>query len=147
MGTASAGDQAWAHDASTAFHNPAGMTLLDGDQFMVGAGIVSSTVEFDPAADTPHSGGDGGDAGGIAPLGGSFYVHSLSEDLKVGLSFVSLSGAILDYGNTWTGRYQCQEVSIFTMFLNSSLGYDVFCLYEIKTQAKMPGTLYVKITT
>ena len=55
MGTASAGDQAWAHDASTAFHNPAGMTLLDGDQFMVGAGIVSSTVEFDPAEFTEES--------------------------------------------------------------------------------------------
>jgi long-subunit fatty acid transport protein len=39
MGTAGAGQEAYAHDASTNFalHNPAGMTRLDGNQVSLGA--------------------------------------------------------------------------------------------------------------
>ncbi len=40
MGTAGAGAQAYANDASTAWHNPAGMTRIDGRQFGAAAGLV-----------------------------------------------------------------------------------------------------------
>jgi len=34
MGTAGAGSAAYANDASTSFHNPAGMTRIDGRRFL-----------------------------------------------------------------------------------------------------------------
>jgi hypothetical protein len=37
MGTAGAGAHAYANDASTAFHNPAGMTRIEGRQLSAGA--------------------------------------------------------------------------------------------------------------
>ena len=56
MGVASAGSQAVASDASTAFHNPAGMTRLDGKQLMLTGGALYSTVKFDRDTDTPIDG-------------------------------------------------------------------------------------------
>ena len=68
MGVAGAGANAVASDASTSFHNPAGMTRINGNELMGTAGLLYATVKFDPDADTPIPGGDGGDAGGPAPI-------------------------------------------------------------------------------
>jgi long-chain fatty acid transport protein len=111
MGVASAGAEAVCRDASTSWHNPAGMTRLEGNEFMLAGGLVKSNIEFDP--DSP--GGDGGNAGGYAPLGAAFYTRSLSEDWKLGASLIAISGALLDYGDDWVGRYECQETSILTV--------------------------------
>ena len=105
MGVAGAGANAVASDASTSFHNPAGMTRIKGKELMGSAGALNVTVKFDPDIDTPISGGDGGDAGGLAPILGGFYVHSLSDNWKLGANLITISGAILDYDDDWTGRY------------------------------------------
>jgi len=81
MGTASAGANAIANDASTAHNNPAGMTRLDDHQFLGGLAPGFSTVEFDPDADTPSGGTDGGDQGDFVPIMSSSYVHKLSFTL------------------------------------------------------------------
>ena len=89
MGTAGAGASALAENASTAFHNAAGMTRLDGTELMITGGFLSVSAEFDPAPDTPVPGSDGGDAGGPAPLLGLFYVRPLSEKWTFGINSVS----------------------------------------------------------
>jgi long-subunit fatty acid transport protein len=53
MGVAGAGSQAVASDASTAWHNPAGMTRLDGKQLMFTGGVLKAMVKFDRDSDTP----------------------------------------------------------------------------------------------
>ncbi len=68
MGTADAGSQAWADNASTAWHNPAGMTKLERSEVSAGLGFGKSKVQFDADADTPTGGNDGGDSGSAAPL-------------------------------------------------------------------------------
>ena len=50
MGTAGAGAQGWADDASTSFHNPAGLTRLEGAEFMTTGGVAYSRVIFDVEA-------------------------------------------------------------------------------------------------
>ena len=64
MGTAGAGAHALANDASTAFHNPAGMTRVDGEELVVSGGLLNYDMKFDPAPNTPVPGGDGGSATG-----------------------------------------------------------------------------------
>jgi len=125
LGSANAGAEAWADNASTAFFNPAGMTRLDGKELMLGAGLLYADIKFDPAPNTPVSGGDGGNAGDFAPLLNAFYVHSLSDDLKFGVDLISMSAAVLTYDDNWTGRYQNQNVEIFTITLHPSLAYRV----------------------
>jgi long-chain fatty acid transport protein len=126
MGAAGAGAQAEAWDASTAFHNAAGMTRIEGRELMLTGGLASSRVKFDLDFVAPAiGGGNGGDAGGCAPLGGAFYTHSLSERWNFGLSFFSISGAALDYDNDWAGRFLVQDVSIITATIIPSLAYKV----------------------
>ena len=72
MGVAGAGANAVASDASTSFHNPAGMTRIKGKEGMGTAGLLNAIVKFDPDADTPISGGNGGDAGGPGANTGRF---------------------------------------------------------------------------
>ena len=73
-----AGANAVADDASTSFHNAAGMTRIEGKELMGTGGVLYSTATFEPDNDTPILGGDGGNAGSLAPIAGGFYVHSLS---------------------------------------------------------------------
>jgi len=127
MGVAGAGQEAWANDASTnfAFHNPAGMTRLKGNSISVGAGILVGQTEFDTDSDTPFSGGNGGDQAGFAPLLGSHGVLSITDDLKLGMSVFSVSGAALDPNDSWAGRYSLEEISLLTLTANPSIAYRV----------------------
>ncbi len=152
MGVAGAGANAVASDASTSFHNPAGMTRIKSKELMVTAGLLNSIVEFDPDSDTPVPGGDGGEAGGPAPIIGGFYVHSLSDRWKLGANLVTISGAVLDYDDDWTGRYQNTEVTLLTMTFSPTIAYRVndwlslgggpqimYADLEMKAKAPLPG--------
>src|ERR1700732_1435471 len=86
LGTASAGRAAMASDASTAAANPAGMTLLDRSQLLSASGALLPSTNFDVAPQTTTSGGGGGNAGVFFPIGGFFYVHRLSERLRLGVA-------------------------------------------------------------
>lgn len=123
MGTAGAGDGALANDASTAFHNPAGMTRLDRNHLMLGLGFLSADVQFAPDSSTPIPGTDGGDQGGGAPILATYYVHSVSDRLKIGGSFLSVSATVLDPDDDWAGRFQTTETSVFTMSLTPTIAY------------------------
>ena len=125
MGVAGAGANAVASDASTSFHNPAGMTRINGNELMGTAGLLYATVKFDPDADTPIPGGDGGDAGGPAPMIGGFYVHSLSDNWKLGANLITITGAVLDYDDDWAGRYLNTELTLLTMTFFPSIAYRV----------------------
>jgi len=159
MGVASAGSQAVASDASTAFHNPAGMTRISGKELMLTGGVLYSTVKFDPDDNTPIAGNNGGDAGGPAPILGQFYVHSLTDRLKLGANIISITGAVLDYDDDWTGRYLNTDVTLITITLNPTLAYRftdwlsvgggpqiMYADLEMKLKAPPPaGTGKVKI--
>ena len=159
MGVAGAGTNAVASDASTSFHNPAGMARIKGKELMGTGGFIYSTVKFDPDADTPIPGGNGGDAGGPAPVLGGFYVHSLNDRWKLGASLISISGALLDYDNDWTGRYLNTDVTLLTLTFYPSVAYRVnnwlslgggpqimYADLELKTKAPPPiGNGEVKI--
>jgi long-chain fatty acid transport protein len=127
MGVAGAGAEALAEDASTnfAFHNPAGMTRLKGNSVSLGAGLLVGNTEFDTDADTPFSGGDGGDQAGFAPLLGSHGVFSITDDLKFGMSVFSISGAALDPNDSWAGRYSLTEIELLTLTANPNVAYRV----------------------
>jgi long-chain fatty acid transport protein len=125
MGVAGAGANAVAGDASTSFHNAAGMTRIKGKEVMGTAGLLNATVKFDQDADTPISGGNGGDAGGPAPIVGGFYVHSLSDKWKLGVNLITITGAVLDYNDDWTGRYLNTEVTLLTVTFYPSIAYRV----------------------
>src|SRR5882757_2793699 len=125
LGTASAGRAAMAADASTAAANPAGMTLLDRSQLLTASGALLPSTNFDIAPQTTTPGGGGGNAGVFLPLGGFFYVHKLSERLRLGMAVDSDFGAAFNYGKQWTGRYYVTQESLITAKVNPSIAYMV----------------------
>ncbi|MHC4834840.1 MAG: OmpP1/FadL family transporter [Planctomycetota bacterium] len=125
MGNAGAGSNAEASDASTAFHNPAGMTRLDRPQLMLAGGLGYGEIRFDSDGSVPTSGGDGGNAGNYFPILGAYYVHPLDEDWRFGFTTISLAGAALDYDRGWTGRYQNDKVELTTITAMPTLAYRV----------------------
>lgn len=125
VSTAFAGVAARAEDASTAFSNPAGMTRLTGTQMLVGIQPLIINSEFDPGTGTTTGGGDGGNAGGIMPAGGSYFVFDTSDTCKVGLALNSFAGLGLDYDDDWVGRYYVQNTVLTTFALSPSIGFRV----------------------
>jgi long-chain fatty acid transport protein len=115
QGTASAGANAIADDAATAFNNPAGMTRLDDHEALVGLAPGFTTTKFEADAQTPAGGGDGGEQGGFIPITSSQYVHKLSERWRLGMALFSFSGASLNPDNDWAGRFETTKVTLFSL--------------------------------
>ncbi len=143
-GTASAGWAALANDASTAFTNPAGMTRLDRSQLLVGAQPLIITSKFNPSPSTTFGGTDGGNAGGVIPSLGGYYVHSVSDRLKLGFSLLSYFGLGIDYGDNWVGRYWVEKSDFLTLAMSPSVAYKVNDWLSIGAMLKV---LYSKLNT
>lgn len=125
MGTASAGRAALAEDASTAFGNPAGMTRLDRTQAMVAVEVVAPSIHFDVDKGTTLHGGGGGNSGVTMPGGGVFFVYKYSPQWSFGVAANSYAGGVLDYGNSWAGRFYAENSDIITFNVNPSAAYRV----------------------
>jgi long-chain fatty acid transport protein len=82
VGLASAGWAARAQDPATLLKNPAGMSLLEGNQFQSGLQVLQAGIGFSPSAGTTVDGNSGGNAVGVLPGLSLFYVHGLGEDVR-----------------------------------------------------------------
>jgi long-chain fatty acid transport protein len=109
---AGAGWAARAQDASTLFKNPAGMSLLEGNQFQGGLQALYFQSGGFSGTNTPHGGNGGGNPVGVAPGMSGFYVHSLSKDFKVGLGVLSNFGLGLKYDQGFVGRYYVKQAML-----------------------------------
>lgn len=109
---AGAGWAARAQDASTLFKNPAGMSLLEGNQFQGGLqSLYFPSGGFD-GTNAPWGGTGGGNPIGIVPGASAFYVHSLSKDFKVGLGVLGNFGLGLQYDQGFVGRYYVKQATM-----------------------------------
>lgn len=141
QGMAAAGAGARAEDASTAFWNPAGMTLLDKSQILFGiqASYVNQKFSEDPNGTVGTAGGtigppilggptfppgstDGGRAiGGLFPGGGSFGVLKVHDRVRLGLAIgVPYAGGV-DYDGDWVGRTFVVENFLATGYILPSI--------------------------
>jgi long-chain fatty acid transport protein len=122
---AGAGRGAWAPDASAALHNPATMTQLDDHGFATGFSIATGNVRFDPDSNSPSGAKDGGSQAGVAPISSLNYVHRISERVRFGFSFYSISGSILNPNDDWAGRFELTEISLLTISLSPTLAIEI----------------------
>jgi len=123
--TAGAGRGAWAADASATLHNPATMTQLDDHAFSTGFSLASARVRFDRSQGTPSGGGNGQDQAGIAPIASLNYVHRVSDRIRAGFTFFSLSGSVLDPSNRWAGRFEVTDLSLLTISISPTVAVRV----------------------
>jgi long-chain fatty acid transport protein len=128
VGLASAGYNARAQDASTVFTNPAGMTRLEGNQFLAAGQLDYGWTKFSIGSGTSSAlgtdgGGDAFGSDGWFLGGGGFFSHSVSRDLKFGFAMTGNFGAPLKYDDNWVGRYYVQEATMLGLSFVPSIAY------------------------
>ncbi|HBK45203.1 MAG TPA: hypothetical protein DDZ67_01955, partial [Xanthomonadaceae bacterium] len=131
LGRAFAGSGSAEGDASIMAVNPAGMRLLDGRQFQADVSVISFSAKFDGGATygngAPVSGGNGGDAGMIAPVPAAYFHLPFGENqnLHFGTSLTVPFGFKTEYDNDWVGRYNGIKTELQAIDLNFAFSYDV----------------------
>jgi long-chain fatty acid transport protein len=138
LGQGFAGAAAVAEDASTVWHNPAGMSILGGEPQLAG-GIHfilpsakfrnTGTVTLNPIAPSgptfvPTQGPDDtSDSAALVP--NLAYVHPLNEQLALGFAVNVPFGLRTSYREGWVGRYVAIETDLKTISFNPSISYRV----------------------
>jgi long-chain fatty acid transport protein len=120
QGNAGAGRGAWAPDASATLHNPASMTKHDDHAFATGFSLFAGDIHFDSS-----TGANGGNQAGLAPIASFSYVHKVSDRVRFGLSFFSISGSVLDPSNDWAGRFQVTDLSLLTISITPTVAVRI----------------------
>lgn len=130
LGDAYAGQAASAQDASTTYFNPAGLTYIEGRQMVMVGNLIQPSAKF--KNDDSHnamlqtrSGGNGGDAGGLAFVPNFYYAMDIRPNLKFGLAMSAPFGLKTEYEEDWAGRFQAVTSDLKTFNINPSLGLKV----------------------
>lgn len=120
FGTAGAGHAALGEGAGSAWANPASMTLLEGNHLGFGLITAETDIQFDATNSEENSGGN---AGGRVILPSFSYVHSLSDDIKMGFSLVVPYGSDIAYDSDWAGENVVTKSGMHTLQAMPSLSY------------------------
>ena len=107
------------------FTNPAGMTMLDHSQLLVGLQPIYTHLNFAPDNSTNNRGTDGGNALVPLPSGSFFYVYSVNSKLKFGFASCAYFGGALEYNLNWVGRYFLQGATVLGMSFIPAVAYRV----------------------
>jgi len=135
LGRAFAGSISAPGDASVVGGNPAAMRHLDGRQFQADLSVISFSAEFNGRGDylngstplPPISGGDGGDAGKIAPVPAAYFHVPFGENdqYHFGTSLHVPFGFGTKYDRDWMGRYNATKTDLQAIDLSFAFSYDV----------------------
>jgi long-chain fatty acid transport protein len=121
---AGAGLAARANDATTAFSNPAGMTLLEGSQYEAMVMPISLSVDFETNEyNTTEGNTDNADA--WLPSGSFYYTSKINEKMAWGVAVVGYFGLGLDYDDDWAGQYLINESLLQMVGVQPSFAYQV----------------------
>jgi len=133
LGRGFAGSISTPGDASVVGTNPGAMRHLDGRQFQADLSVISFSAEFSGRGDYlggaggPISGGNGGDAGKVAPVPAAYFHLPFGENEKFhfGMSLQAPFGFGTKYDRDWMGRYNAVKTELEAIDLGFALSYDV----------------------
>jgi long-chain fatty acid transport protein len=134
MANAFAGIAAKAYDAGTAWNNPAGMTLINGNEIDSAANYFDPGIRFkgeDVVNGVAVRGYEGGDAAPAAVSAGSESVFSYSPDLKFGTAVEAPFGLRTSYPTSFVGRYQTLVSAIEDFQFAMAAAYQVTPKFSI----------------
>ncbi|WP_258194568.1 OmpP1/FadL family transporter [Janthinobacterium sp. PAMC25594] len=129
QGTADASG-AEAADSSTIFYNPAGLSRLEGTQFVGGGTLVVPHSTFQDKGSFNFTGKPtGGTTKDYVPnavFAPAVYASKkIDEQWTVGMGLFVPYGAKLDYGNSWSGRYAITNIKLEAIALNPSVSFKL----------------------
>jgi long-chain fatty acid transport protein len=129
LGSAFAGEGALAEDAATVYFNPAGLTLLDGTQLVVGAHEIAPNVKFENDGSRLNSAVGGGRLRGPNSGGGewafvptTYLSQEITPRVHAGVGVNAPFGLATEYDPGWVGRYHALKSALRTISVFPSLG-------------------------
>ena len=131
LGRAFAGSGSAPGDASIIANNPAGMRQLDGKVFQADVSAIQFAAKYEGtgtyATGSAISGGNGGDAGTIAPVPAVYFHLPFGENnnMHFGTSLTVPYGFKTEYDRDWKGRYNGVKTELQAIDLNLAFSYDV----------------------
>ena len=135
QGRAFAGSASAPGDVAVVANNPAAMRLLEGRQLQLGTTLIGFSAKFDgggryvgaggPGTGTAVNGGDGGNAGAVAPLPAMYFYTPIGENMHVGTSVTAPFGLKTVYDRDWVGRYQGIKTELSAIDAGLAFSYDV----------------------
>jgi long-chain fatty acid transport protein len=112
-----------ANDPSALFYNPAGITQLPGTQVMVGAAIVKLDSTFRSSTT-----GESTDLQDQFPIVPHLYIthrfKGLDERLSIGLGIFTPYGILIDWPDTWQGRFATTNARLRVTVYNPTIAYQ-----------------------
>ncbi len=129
-GRAYAGSAAAAGDASVVINNPAAMTLFDTTTVQADVHAIDLSYELDStgtdAFGRPLTGGDGGNAGGVAAVPATSAIIPIGDTgLTFGAAISAPFGLKTEYDRDWRGRYHAVESDVKIVDLTLALSLDI----------------------
>lgn len=131
QGTSFAGTASSAHDATTVFFNPAGMTRLEGTHLTAAGSAILAEADFSndgstaatgTALEAPLSGPDDTtDETGFVP--NFYYVRPLSDAWSFGLGINAPFGLATSYDDDWVGRYHATDSELALLNINPTFAW------------------------
>ncbi|MBI5721347.1 MAG: outer membrane protein transport protein [Burkholderiales bacterium] len=125
LGVAYSGMAAAAMDASTAFWNPAGMSLLPGRQFVGALHYVLPKKTFASSGSTYDAAGSGGDAGVAALVPGLYGTWAIDPQWSAGFTINAPFGLATEWDSAWAGQFHAIRSEIKTLNLNPSVSFKL----------------------
>ena len=130
LGTGGVANPTNTYHADAAWTNPAGMTGLARDSMVAGLQVVLPKAEFDASIATA-GGDDGGNAGLNAVIPSFFYVKTLTNKARFGISLTAPQGGGFDYGDNFAGRYQTSKATLAAVGISPSFAYKLSDRFSI----------------
>jgi long-chain fatty acid transport protein len=127
LGNAFAGGAAIAEDGSTLWSNVAGLSRIPQRQGVLVLHLITPSIKFSDGGSVRATqqplGGNGGDAGGLNVVPGTYLVWPLGDGLTAGLGITAPWGLVTEYDNTWAGRFQATKSAIQTLNFNPGIAW------------------------
>jgi long-chain fatty acid transport protein len=122
--------------ASTAYWNPAAMTLLDNKELeiQVLAGYAESEFEV---TSTNIDGKRVTENDGSAVIPSIYYIHPINENWRMGISINARLGFGADFSDNWAGRYFIDEWAL------GFVGCDPVIAYRVNEKLSVGGGLSI----
>ena len=129
MGSAFSGSAVAENDSSVVVNNPAMLTGLNGTTVQTDISLIDVNAEFEgrgfDVTGQPLSGGNGGDAGGLAAVPAMSVAHKFENGLAVGGMVSAPFGLKTEYERDWVGRYFAVESDVKIVNLTLSAALDI----------------------
>jgi long-chain fatty acid transport protein len=130
LGVAYSGQAAAVHDASTAFWNPAGMSLLQGKQVTGALHYIIPDTKFNSAGPPPGGStynvfGNGGQGGESAFVPAMYGTWQINPQWTVGLAVNAPFGLATEWDTSWAGQFHAIRSEIKTMNINPTVAFKV----------------------